>query len=76
MQLAQGRLALAGAHDRLQAHDPRRVLQRGYAWVEAADGRPVVSAWALRPGQAVRAVWSDGRARAEVLDVEPLPPSP
>jgi exodeoxyribonuclease VII large subunit len=75
MQLAQSRLALAGAQDRLQAHDPRRVLQRGYAWVEAADGRPVVSAWALRPGQAVRAVWADGRARAEVLDVEPLPPS-
>jgi hypothetical protein len=36
----------------------------------------VVSALALRPGQAVRAVWADGRARAEVLDVEPLPPSP
>jgi exodeoxyribonuclease VII large subunit len=76
MQLAQGRLALAGAYDRLQAHDPRRVLQRGYAWVEAADGRPVVSARALRPGQTVRAVWADGRARAEVLEVEPLPPSP
>jgi len=76
MQLAQGRLALAGAQDRLQAHDPRRVLQRGYAWVEAADGRPVVSALALRPGQTVRAVWADGRARAEVLDVEPLSPSP
>jgi exodeoxyribonuclease VII large subunit len=76
MQLAQRRLALAGAQDRLQAHDPRRVLQRGYAWVEAADGRPVVSASALRPGQTVRAVWADGRARAEVLDVEPLPPSP
>ena len=30
----------------------------------------------LRPGQAVRAVWADGRARAEVLDVEPLPPTP
>ena len=76
MQLQQRRLALDGAQQRLQAHDPRRVLQRGYAWVESADGRPVVSALALRPGQAVRAVWADGRARAEVLDVEPLPPSP
>ena len=75
-QLSQRRLTLAGAQDRLQAHDPRRVLQRGYAWVEAADGRPVVSALALRPGQTVRAVWADGRARAEVLDVESLPPSP
>jgi len=73
--LQQRRLALAGAQERLQAHDPRRVLQRGYAWVESADGRPVLSAHALRPGQVVRAVWADGRARAEVLDVEPLPPS-
>ncbi|MDO8419385.1 MAG: hypothetical protein Q7S90_05050, partial [Rubrivivax sp.] len=69
-------LGLAGAGERLQAHDPHRVLQRGYAWVESADGRPVVSALALHPGQAVRAVWADGSARAEVLDVEPLPPSP
>ena len=75
-QLEQRRLALAGAEERLQAHDPHRVLQRGYAWVESADGRPVISALALRPGQAVRAVWADGRARAEVLDVEPLPPTP
>jgi len=75
-RLQQQRLALEGAQQRLQAHDPRRVLQRGYAWVESADGRPVLSALALRPGQTVRAVWADGRARAEVLDVEPLPPSP
>jgi len=75
MQLQRRRLELAGAQQRLQAHDPHRVLQRGYAWVESADGRPIVSALALRPGQAVRAVWADGRARAEVLDVEPLPPS-
>ena len=27
-------------------YDPHRVLQRGYAWVESADGRPVVSALA------------------------------
>lgn len=60
---------------RLQALDPSRVLQRGYAWVESADGRPVVSAQALTVGQQVRAVWSDGRADVEVLRVEPLPPS-
>ncbi|HSM22376.1 MAG TPA: exodeoxyribonuclease VII large subunit, partial [Rubrivivax sp.] len=76
MRVQQHRLTLDAAHERLRAHDPHRVLQRGYAWVESADGRPVISALALRPGQAVRAVWADGRARAEVLDVEPLPPSP
>jgi exodeoxyribonuclease VII large subunit len=60
---------------RLQALDPQQVLQRGYAWVEGADGRPVVSALALRPGQTVRAVWADGRAQAQVLAVEALPPA-
>jgi exodeoxyribonuclease VII large subunit len=61
------RLALAG--DRLQALDPARVLQRGYAWVEGADARPIVAARALAAGQVVRAVWADGSARAEVLDI-------
>lgn len=66
-QRVQARLAAAG--QRLDALDPHQVLHRGYAWVEGADGRPVVSALALRPGQAVTAVWADGRARAEVLEV-------
>jgi exodeoxyribonuclease VII large subunit len=68
-------LRLVGAGQRLQAHDPHRVLQRGYAWVESTDGRPVVSAHALQPGQSVRAVWADGRAVAEVKSVEALPPT-
>ncbi len=73
LQRAQARLAAAGA--RLDALDPKQVLHRGYAWVEGADGRPVVSVHGLQPGQQVQAVWADGRARAEVLEVLPLPPS-
>ena len=75
VQLQQQSMRLAATQARLQAQDPQRVLRRGYAWVEAADGRPVVSAAALRAGQQVRAVWADGQARAEVLSVEALPPS-
>ena len=56
---------------RLQALDPTRVLQRGYAWVEDAQGRAVVSARALVPGQQVQAVWADGRALATVQSVAP-----
>jgi exodeoxyribonuclease VII large subunit len=74
VQLQQRRQRLAAVEQQLQAHDPSRVLQRGYAWVEALDGRPIVSVQALRPGQAVRAVWADGRADVEVLNVQPLPP--
>ena len=68
-------LRLQAAAARLAAQDPARVLRRGYAWVESMDGRPVLGVQGLRPGQAVRAVWADGRATAEVLAVEPLPPS-
>jgi exodeoxyribonuclease VII large subunit len=71
-QQQQGRIAAMQA--RLQALDPQRVLRRGYAWVQAADGRPVLSVHALQPGQSVRAVWADGSAQAQVQSIEPLPP--
>jgi len=47
------------------------VLARGYAWVTDADGRPVLSAQAVTVGQALVAVWHDGRALTEVKQVEP-----
>jgi exodeoxyribonuclease VII large subunit len=72
-QLRHQRQHLAAVSQALQAHDPARVLQRGYAWVESLDGRPVTSVRALRQGQAVRAVWADGRASVEVLGIEPRP---
>ena len=68
----QAPLQLQAMAEKLAAQDPARVLKRGYAWVESLDGRPVLGVAGLRPGQAVRAVWADGRADAEVLRVEPL----
>jgi exodeoxyribonuclease VII large subunit len=65
----------------LQAHDPQRVLRRGYAWVETVgDGpgavaRPVLSMHELRAGQHVRAVWADGRATATINTLETLAPA-
>ncbi len=73
-QLQRSSLRVDAVRDRLDALDPRRVLQRGYAWVEAADGRPVVSARVLQAGQSVRAVWSDGHAQVQVVQVQALPP--
>ncbi len=73
-QLQRCGLQADAAQERLKALDPQRVLQRGYAWVEAADGRPVVSARALHAGQAVRAVWADGHAQAQIVAVQALPP--
>lgn len=64
---------LDARQQRLQALDPQRVLQRGYAWVESESGRAVTSVRQLRTGQPVRAVWADGTARAVVDTIETLP---
>ena len=68
---------LARLDERLHALDPAQVLARGYAWIEGADARPVMSTRALQPGQPLRAVWADGSAHVEVVDVHraPAPPS-
>ncbi|MEK8032822.1 exodeoxyribonuclease VII large subunit [Ideonella sp. DXS29W] len=83
-RVAQAGGAMRARHaDRLQAQaarlaalDPRRVLARGYAWVENDDGQAIVSAHSLLPGQSMRAVWADGRATARVTEVEVEPGSP
>jgi exodeoxyribonuclease VII large subunit len=75
---AQGRLQLERANSKLhqlaarvQSLDPRRVLGRGYAWVEAESGRAITQAAGLVVGQPIRAVWADGSARARVTALEP-----
>jgi exodeoxyribonuclease VII large subunit len=74
MQRASDRLPAAmtrqreAAHQRLQhaaasltALDPRRVLQRGYAWLQDAQGQPLTRAAQARPGQTVAATLADGQ---------------
>lgn len=76
-RLHQSAMATIGRHGdrieaataRLAALDPRRVLQRGYAWVEGEDGRAIVSARGLAADQALRAVWADGQADVRVTRV-------
>jgi len=74
VQLRSQAERLDGRQRRLQALDPHAVLTRGYAWVEAADGRAVTTAAALAPGQAVQGVWADGRAALRVESVQLAPP--
>ena len=52
---------LRRAELRLAALDPRRVLERGYAWLESADGRPLTRAAQAAPGQSVAATLADGQ---------------
>lgn len=60
---------------RLAALDPRRVLQRGYAWVTDTDGRPITSVGGLAAGTRFAAVWHDGQADAVVEAVHPASPA-
>ena len=61
---------------RLQALDPARVLQRGYAWVTDAEGRTLVSVGQVQPGASLTAVLRDGRVHTTVRAVEPDQPQP
>lgn len=48
---------------RLESASPKSVLQRGYAIVRDADGRPVSRAQAVQPGQALVNEFADGQIR-------------
>jgi exodeoxyribonuclease VII large subunit len=55
--------------EKLDALSPLRVLSRGYAIIEDADGRAVTCAGALKAGQAVNAHFADGSAEMGVRTV-------
>ena len=66
---AQGAAAaqrLQRAELRLSLLDPRLVLQRGYAWLQDADGQPITRAAQAEPGQRLRATLADGGVDATV----------
>lgn len=64
------RQRLLGSHRRLDALSPLKVLGRGYAIVEGADGRVRASVARLRPGERARLRMRDGRADVTVEGVE------
>ena len=62
---------LARAALRLAALDPQRVLERGYAWLEDAEGRPLTHAADAREGQALTATLADGKVDLSVAGTRP-----
>jgi exodeoxyribonuclease VII large subunit len=54
----------------LDAHDPQRTLERGYAVVEDAAGAPLTTAGAARDAGAVTLRFADGPATADVRPEE------
>jgi exodeoxyribonuclease VII large subunit len=52
---------------RLNMLDPKRVLERGYAWLSDAQGATVTSCGQTVPGQSLRATLADGTVDLAVL---------
>ena len=50
----------------LSGHNPDEILQRGYAIVEAEDGRPLTDAALAPPGSVIRARLARGSLTARV----------
>lgn len=63
--------ALAG---RLHALDPRRVLERGYAWLSDPQGQPLTSVAQVRPDDVVQGVLADGVLQMRVTQAPAKPP--
>jgi exodeoxyribonuclease VII large subunit len=59
---------------RLTALDPKRVLNRGYAWLADESGQPVLSVAQMSLGQSLRAVLADGSATVRVTDIAAASP--
>ena len=57
---------LAAVGQLLESYSYKGVLARGFALVEAADGKPLTSAAQATPGLEVSLVFADGRAAATV----------
>ena len=58
--------ALSQTSALLKSYSYERVLERGFALVADADGKPVTSAKALQPGDQVALRFSEGVARAAI----------
>lgn len=65
---------LDGLAGRLHALDPRRVLERGYAWLSDSQGQPLTSVTQVRPDDAVQGVLADGVLQMRVTHA-PAPPA-
>lgn len=61
---------LEGLEGRLQALDPQRVLERGYAWLSDPAGHPLSSVNQVAAGDAVRGVLADGVLQLRVTAPE------
>lgn len=69
--MAKRQAALAQLQIRLESASPKKALERGYAWVQTADGAPLGSVAQVRVGQPLRIMVKDGQLHATVSAIEP-----
>ena len=69
--MAKRQAALAQLQIRLESASPKKALERGYAWVQTADGAPLGSVAQVRVGQPLRVMVKDGQLHATVSAIEP-----
>ncbi|WP_298012172.1 exodeoxyribonuclease VII large subunit [uncultured Aquabacterium sp.] len=67
---------LSAAEGRLEALNPRRVLERGFAWLSDDAGHPLASVAEVAVGAEVRGVLADGVLQLHVNGVEAAPSEP
>jgi len=65
-RLERASLRLAALSGKLDALSPLRVLSRGFAAVQTPQGKVVTQAAALKTGDAIEVLFSDGKVSAEV----------
>ncbi|MBR6976268.1 MAG: exodeoxyribonuclease VII large subunit, partial [Ottowia sp.] len=64
LQREEARLAQLAT--RLDALNPQRTLERGFAWLQGDGGAPITRAADAREGQDIAAILSDGKVFARV----------
>lgn len=70
-QLSRERARLEARSDRLEALSPRRVLERGYAWLADAQGHALTSATQASVGDEITGTLADGLLHLRVTDAVP-----
>ena len=65
---------MEGLAGRLHALDPARVLERGYAWLSDASGRPLTSVTQVQADDLVQGVLADGVLQMRITQPAAKPP--
>ena len=58
--------------DNLKALNPFSILERGYAYIESSENKTIDSVNKISIGQKIKIHWSDGKATAEINEINKI----